>query len=168
MSQTSYQNEAKLRAFRKLSRQIGLKLTHQRLEIFNVLSSTEDHPSPEDVFEEVKKRIPTIAFDTVYRTLSLFERLGLISKVNYLDGRKRYDSVTERHCHLICTLCRKIQDFTWPEVDQLQLPKETMRWGSIENKYIELRGLCQDCLTKDMKSKVNTYPNRNKEKNHER
>lgn len=152
MSQKSFQNEAKLRAFRELCRQINLKLTHQRLEIFNVLSSMLDHPSAEDVFEEVKKRIPTIAFDTVYRTLSLFERHGLISKVNYLEGRTRYDSVTERHFHLICTRCRKIEDFYWPEVDQLQLPKETRRWGSIENKHLELRGLCQDCLTKDIKS----------------
>ena len=151
MSQTPYQNEAKIRAFRELSRQIGLKLTHQRLEIFNVLTSMLDHPSAEDVFEEVKKRIPTIAFDTVYRTLSLFGRHGLISKVNYLDGRIRYDSVTERHCHLICTRCRKIEDFYWPEVDQLQIPEETKLWGSIKNKYVELRGLCQDCLTKDVK-----------------
>lgn len=152
MSQASYKNEAKLQAFRELSRQIGLKLTHQRLEIFNVLSSMLDHPSAEDVFEEVKKRIPTIAFDTVYRTLSLFERHGLISKVNYLDGRTRYDSVTERHCHLICTRCRKIEDFYWPAVDQLQLPKEMKSWGNIENKYLELRGHCQDCLIKDIKS----------------
>ena len=151
MSQASYQNEAKHRAFREFSRQIGLKLTHQRLVIFNVLSSMLNHPSAEDVFEEVKNRIPTIAFDTVYRTLALFERHGLISKVNYLDSRTRYDSVAERHCHLICTRCRKIEDFTWPEVDQLQIPEETKLWGSIKNKYIELRGLCQDCLTKDVK-----------------
>ncbi len=162
MKQT--QNEAKLEAFRKLSRRIGLKLTHQRLEIFTVLSSMTDHPSAEDVFEAVKKRIPTIAFDTVYRTLSLFERHGLISRVNYLDGRTRYDTVSERHCHLICTRCRKIEDFCWPEVDHLQLPRETRRWGSIESKYLELRGLCQDCLTKDIQSQVSIYPNRNKEK----
>ena len=149
MSQKSYQNEAKLRELRDLSRQIGLKLTHQRLVIFHVLSSMLDHPSAEDVFEEVKKRIPTIAFDTVYRTLSLFERYGLISKVNYLNGRTQYDPVTERHCHFICTRCRKIEDFHWAEVDQLQIPKETKLWGSIKNKYVELRGLCQECLTND-------------------
>lgn len=152
MSQPTHQNDEKLSAFRELSRQNGLRLTHQRLEIFLVLSFMLDHPSAEDVFEEVKKRIPTIAFDTVYRTLSLFERHRLISKVNYLDSRTRYDSVTEHHCHLICTRCRKIEDFYWSEIDQLQIPKETRRWGSIENKYLELRGLCQGCLTKDMKS----------------
>jgi Fur family peroxide stress response transcriptional regulator len=164
MKQTSDKNGERLRAFKELSRKLGLKLTHQRLEIFKVLLSTTDHPSAEDVYEEVKKRVPPIAFDTVYRTLSLFERHGLLSKVNHLDGRTRYDPVTERHCHLICTRCRKIEDFTWPEVDQLRLPEETRRWGSIENKYIELRGLCQDCLKKDINSKASTYPNRNKEK----
>jgi Fur family peroxide stress response transcriptional regulator len=151
MSQATHHNDAKLRAFRELSRQNGLKLTHQRMVIFHVLSSMLDHPSAEDVFTEVKKRIPTIAFDTVYRTLSLFERHGLISKVNYLDSRTQYDSVAERHCHLICTRCRKIADFTWPEVDQLQIPKETRHWGSVKNRYVELRGLCQDCLTKEAK-----------------
>jgi len=163
MSHTSYHNESKLRAFRELSRQIGLKLTHQRLEIFNVLSAMLDHPSAEDVFNEVKKRIPTIAFDTVYRTLSLFEHHGLISKVNYLDGRTRYDSVTEHHCHLICTRCRKIEDFDWPDLDQLPIPREATHWGRIDNKYLELRGLCQECLTKDVKPQVSVYTNRNKE-----
>ena len=164
MSLSSDLNEARLRVFRELSRQNGLKLTHQRLEIFNVLSSMRDHPSAEDIFDEVKKRIPTIAFDTVYRTLSLFERHGLISKVNYLEGRIRYDSVTERHHHLICTRCRKIEDFHWPELDQLRIPSETRHWGRIEKKYLELRGLCQDCLTTDNKSQASIYPNQNKEK----
>ena len=163
MSRTSCRNEAKLQSFRELSRQNGLRLTHQRLEILDVLSFMLDHPSAEDVFEEVKKRIPTIAFDTVYRTLSLFERHGLISKVNYQDNRTRYDSVAERHCHLICTRCRKIEDFYWAEVDQLQIPKETKVWGSIINKYVELRGLCQDCLAKDAEPQVSLYLNRNKE-----
>jgi Fur family peroxide stress response transcriptional regulator len=163
MSQTAYHNKEKLRAFKELSKQIGLKLTHQRLEIFKVLSSKLDHPSAEDVFDEVRKRIPTIAFDTVYRTLSLFERHGLISKVNHLDGRTRYDAVTEHHCHLICTRCRKIEDFGWPELDQLPIPAKTRRWGSIENKYLELRGLCQECLTKNMKPQSSVYTNRNKE-----
>jgi Fur family peroxide stress response transcriptional regulator len=151
MSQASNQDDERLRIFRELSRKNGLKLTHQRLEIIHVLSSMSDHPTAKDVLNEVKKRIPTIAFDTVYRTLALFESHGLISKVNHLDSRTRYDSVTERHCHLICTRCRKIEDFTWPEVDQLQIPKETKLWGSIKNKYVELRGLCQGCLAKDVK-----------------
>jgi len=163
MEKTSLQKQAKLRTFRELSRQIGLKLTHQRLELLDVLSSMSDHPSAEDVFDKVKKRIPTIAFDTVYRTLSLFERHGLISRVNYLDGRTRYDSVTEEHCHLICTRCRKIVDFYWPEVDRLQVPRGAKNWGNVKNKYLELRGLCQGCLTKDTKTKVSIHPNRNKE-----
>lgn len=152
MSQTSFQNEARLRAFRELSRRNGLKLTHQRLAIFKVLFSMREHPSAEDVFNEVKTRIPTIAFDTVYRTLTLFECHGLISKVTHLNGRAQYDSVTERHCHLICKQCRKIEDFYWPELEQLQLPRMTRRWGSIENKCLELRGFCQDCLTNSIKS----------------
>ena len=163
MSPTTHQNNSKLQAFRELSRQNGLKLTHQRLEIFHVLSSMLNHPSVEEIFLEVRKKLPTIAFDTVYRTLALFERHGLISKVNYLDSKTRYDAVTERHCHMVCTRCRKIEDFHWAEADQLRIPKETRLWGSIKNTYIELRGLCQDCLTKDAKPQASLNKNRQKE-----
>jgi len=126
-----------------------LKLTHQRFEIFNTLMSMNGHPSAEDVLAVVKPKIPSVSLDTVYRTLALFERHGVTAKVQYVDDKTRYDSETRRHCHLVCTRCRRIEDFFWPEIEQLQVPDETARWGKIKNKYVELRGICQDCLAKD-------------------
>lgn len=138
--------EDKLEIFYAIFKELGLKLTHQRLEIFNVLVSTEDHPSTEEVYEKVKSKIPAISFDTVYRTLALFERYGVIAKVHYVDDRTRYDSNMAPHYHLVCNKCKKIQDFYWPDLDELQTPDKTKGWGTIENKYLELRGICQDCL----------------------
>ena len=111
--------------------------------------STNGHPSAEDVLAVVKPKIPSVSLDTVYRTLALFERHGVTAKVQYVDDKTRYDSETRRHCHLVCTRCRRIEDFFWPEIEQLQVPDETARWGKIKNKYVELRGICQDCLAKD-------------------
>jgi len=138
-----------IKAYRRVSRQLGLRLTHQRLQIFDALRSMKGHPSAEDVYGAVKPRVPSISFDTVYRTLALFERHGVISKVQYVDDKTRYDSETRRHCHLVCTRCRKIEDFWWPEIERLQVPDGTRRWGKVENRYLELRGICQDCLPKD-------------------
>jgi len=123
-----------------------LKLTHQRLQILNALMSVRDHPSAEDVFAAVKPKIPSISFDTVYRALALFERHGAITKV---QDKTRYETETRRHCHMICTRCCKIEDFFWPEIEQLQVPDETAGWGKIEQRYLELRGVCQKCLAKD-------------------
>ena len=142
----------RLKGLEEISRESGLKLTHQRLEIFRVLVNAEDHPSAEDVYERVKPKIPPISFDTVYRTLALFERHGVVARVNHLADRTRYDSKMTVHHHMVCTRCRKIRDFYWPALDEMKAPDETKGWGSIEGKYLELRGICRDCL-EDAKKK---------------
>lgn len=146
-------NHNRVEILKEICRELGLKLTHQRLEIFNVLLSTEDHPSAEEVYERVKPKLPTISFDTVYRTLALFERHGVIARVYHLDDRTRYDPNMEHHYHLVCTRCKKIHDFYWPELDHLVIPSETGGWGTIAERYVELRGICQDCLEKEKKGK---------------
>ena len=99
MSPIFSQREEINEALREIFRQLGLKLTHQRMEIFNIISSLRNHPSAEDVFDAVKERMPTIAFDTVYRTLTMFERNGLISRVHYIDGRQTEIMVIPRTLH---------------------------------------------------------------------
>lgn len=142
----------RLKAFEEICRELGLKLTHQRLEIFRVLANAEDHPSAEGVYERVKAKIPPISFDTVYRTLALFERHGVIARVNHLADRTRYDSNMTVHHHMVCTRCKRIRDFYWPAVDEMEAPEETKGWGSIEGAYLELRGICRACL-EDVKRK---------------
>lgn len=142
-------NEDDIKAYRLLAKKLGLKMTPQRLQIFDALMSMKGHPSAEDVFAAVKPEVPSMSLDTVYRTLALLEHNGAINRVQYADDKARYDSVTRRHCHLICTRCRTIEDFYWPEIEELQAPDETARWGRIEKRYLELRGTCRDCLAKD-------------------
>ncbi len=129
-----------IKGYRRIARKLGLRLTPM---------SMKGHPSAEDVFDAVKPKVPSMSFDTVYRTLALLEHHGAISRVQYADDKARYESEMRRHCHLICTRCRRIEDFCWPEIEQLQVPDETARWGKIERRYMELRGVCRDCLAKD-------------------
>ena len=77
----------KIKIFEEFCKAKGLKVTYQRLEIFNILANSYDHPSAEDIYKKVKPKIPTISFDTVYRTLALFDSYGLIAKVQYLDDK---------------------------------------------------------------------------------
>lgn len=147
-------SEGEIKAYRRRARALGLRMTPQRLQIFEALMSMKGHPSAEEVLAAVRPRVPSISFDTVYRTLALLERHGAISKVQYVDDRARYETQARRHCHLICTRCRRIEDFFWPEMERVEVPQETARWGKIENRYLELRGVCQDCLAAEARQQA--------------
>jgi len=138
-----------LRDLSAIFKEHRLKITRQRLEIFKVLASMEDHPSAEDVYAAVKTKIPTISFDTVYRSLALFERHGVLGRVQSLDDRTRYDPNTSPHYHLVCKTCKTIRDFSWPDLDELTAPDDIKEWGAIEKKYLEFRGICRECLARE-------------------
>ena len=152
MQGTDSSGRDKMKVAEKICRGLGLKLTHQRLEILREMAIAKDHPSAEDVYKRVKPRIPPISFDTVYRTLALFERNGVIARVQHLDDRTRYDPNTSTHHHMVCIKCKKIQDFTWPALDGMEAPEETEGWGKIQGKYLELRGICRECLGNEEKT----------------
>jgi len=155
MHDTYRSDRDKIKAAEEICRGLGLKLTHQRLEILRELAIARDHPSAEDVYKRVKPKIPPISFDTVYRALALFERSGVIARVHHLDDRTRYDPNTSKHYHMVCIECKKIQDFSWPALDGMEVPEETEGWGEIQGKYLELRGVCRECLKSERKSGTN-------------
>jgi len=148
MKSKAEHNTRRTRDFQKHLKQTGLKLTHQRLEILHILMSDVNHPSAEEVYERIKPKIPTISFDTVYRTLALFECHGIVSRVHYLDDKSRYDPNTTHHYHFVCTRCKTIKDFYWSDLDELTVPTEVHRWGEINDRYLEIRGTCRDCINK--------------------
>ncbi|MHC4945619.1 MAG: Fur family transcriptional regulator [Planctomycetota bacterium] len=133
--------------FIELCRSAGIKVTHQRLEVFRALVKSDSHPSAEEVFDEVKKRIPFISLDTVYRTLATLEQQGVLTKIQ-LGTRTRFDPNREMHHHFICTECHTIQDFRWPRFDDLKAPPRMKAWGEVRTKYVELRGICKACLAR--------------------
>ena len=138
--------QEKLEILRNKCKESGLKLTHQRLEIFRELISTDDHPSAERVHKRVQTRIPSISLDTVYRTLSTFERYGLIDKVCVFEDRARFCGHPGPHYHLFCTNCKTIADFTWNSLDHMEPPAEARLWGHVHAKRLILEGICNRCL----------------------
>lgn len=133
-------------AFEEALSEAGLRMTHQRLEIFAELAKAKDHPSAEMVFERVRERMPTVSLDTVYRTLTTFEELGLVLRLQVFADQARFDAVTEPHHHLVCDSCKAIVDFNWSVFEGADLPAQAEEWGSIARKQVVLRGLCRTCL----------------------
>ena len=123
----------------------GIKLTHQRLEIFKEMLAAKDHPSAEFIHRRLQKTIPTIALDTVYRTLATFDELGIIKKLSVMGERALFDINLDLHHHFVCTRCKKIQDLYWPEFDSITPPESAKQMGQITSRHLEIRGICNDC-----------------------
>jgi Fur family peroxide stress response transcriptional regulator len=122
------------------------------MEIFHEIIFSNDHPSAEQIYNNLKSKLPMISLDTVYRTLTTFENSGIISKMSVSDSRGRYDSNLVPHHHLVCTRCKSIVDFYWPTFETIRVPSEAKKWGNIHSKQVEMRGICGDCLKRDKKS----------------
>ncbi|RPI74631.1 MAG: transcriptional repressor [Desulfobacteraceae bacterium] len=124
----------------------GLKLTPQRLEIFNEVAKSGTHPDAETVYRAVRERMPSVSLDTVYRTLWLLSDMGLIAALGPAREKARFDSNTEPHHHFICRQCGKILDFYSPDLDRLPVPEAAQTLGQSEKINVEIRGLCRACL----------------------
>ena len=138
------QIDRRLEIFTQKCRDEGLKLTHQRIEIFRELVSTEDHPDAETVFEGVREHLPSISRDTVYRTLSTLEQTGLVRRLDFSWGRGRFDGNPDVHHHFICTECGLVRDFTSRTFDELSPPSRVRAWGEVRGMQVQLRGICSE------------------------
>ena len=138
--------QEKLADFESACKVAGLKLTHQRLEIYHELAVALDHPSAETVYHRLKQRMPTISLDTIYRTLTTFENHGLIRKVQTPESQARFEAQMLQHHHLICDKCKQIIDFQWRTFDESNLPEVISKWGRIQHKNVVLHGICENCM----------------------
>ena len=99
----------------------GLKMTEQRKIISKVLQESKDHPDVESVHTRALKLDSTISIATIYRTVKLFEELGIIEKLEFLDGKARYeDAKREHHDHLIDINSGEVIEFVDKEIEKLQ------------------------------------------------
>jgi Fur family ferric uptake transcriptional regulator len=99
----------------------GLRMTDQRRTIAEVLDRATDHPDVEDLYARASARDPNISLATVYRTVKLFEEAGILDRVDFGDGRARYeDAEREHHDHLIDLTTGAVIEFVDPEIEALQ------------------------------------------------
>ena len=141
--------EDRLIHFEKVCRKEGLKITHQRLEIFKELLNSQDHPTVEKLYHRLQPNLPTISLDTVYRTLTTLEQHGLVARVETEESQARFEGKMEEHHHAICKKCGKITDFFGKFPDEAVLPDEILKWGRISKKSITLHGLCRQCAQEE-------------------
>ena len=135
-----------LEQLKQLCSEHGIKLTHQRLEIFKELLSGQDPPSAEDIHKRLQDRLPTVAIDTVYRTLATFDEMGLVNKLHVMNERTLFDTNLAPHHHFVCTRCKKVDDVYWSAFDETTLPSAVQGMGKVESRHLEIHGVCNSCL----------------------
>jgi len=134
----------------------GLRMTQARMAILDILSKENvKHPSAEDIYFTVHRINPTIGLATVYRTLDLLTRMGVIQKFDFGDGKARYelmmDDTSPHHHHLVCTVCGKVIDYTDFTDEEKELIERTEKALSerykfkIKNHIIQFYGVCNEC-----------------------
>ena len=120
-------------------------LTRQREVVLQVVSESKQHPTAADVFEQAKKRLPTISYATVYNSLRYLKDAGLIREITFGNASSRYDSETGRHDHAVCTRCGKLVDFDMSEAAELMRAAARRTRFKPETIHLTLLGLCPDC-----------------------
>lgn len=128
--------------------ELGYRLTPQRMMIVAAIESSNDHISAEEIYTQVKSRYPHMNPSTVYRTLELLNRLGLVTETDLGEGRVRYHSADKgRHHHLVCQKCGNIIDLD----DTLLLPlKDALRERhgfEADLRHLAIFGQCSQCKT---------------------
>jgi Fur family ferric uptake transcriptional regulator len=106
-----------------LSRSVakGLRITGQRRTIAQVLEESDDHPDVEELYARASAVDPKISIATVYRTVKLFEEAGIVEKLEFGDGRARYeDAERDHHDHLIDMNSGQVIEFVDAEIEELQ------------------------------------------------
>lgn len=137
----------------------GYRITAAREAILELLHNTTEHLSAEDIFMAIHKNHPTIGLTTVYRTLELLARMGLVFKFDFGDGRARYELAESskgirHHHHLVCTKCDRVVDYTDFIDDEVELLSRTEKGLSekfhfeITHHVIQFYGLCEKCRRK--------------------
>jgi Fur family ferric uptake transcriptional regulator len=120
----------------------GLRMTDQRRVIAQVLQDSADHPDVEELHARVSARDSGIALATVYRTVKLFEEAGILDRLEFGDGRARYeDADRDHHDHLINLSTGEVIEFCDPEIEALQ-EKIAQRLGfDLKGHKLELYGV---------------------------
>ncbi len=132
-------------ALYKKCRERGLKITPQRLAIYEEVRCSKEHPSIDMVYQNIKMKFPRISFDTVYRTFITFCDIGLVKPVEGYGYTKRFDPNMSQHHHFHCVKCQKIVDFHDETYDRLTASPKIASGYKILNKKVVLEGLCPGC-----------------------
>jgi Fur family peroxide stress response transcriptional regulator len=126
----------------------NLKVTPQRLAIYQMLSKTVEHPSAETIYKSLETTHPTMSLATVYKTLDALKKVHLIQELNVGEDCFRYDANSKSHPHIICTSCNEVYDMASIYLDDIISRIENETNFKLVDEKLYFYGICPKCQNK--------------------
>jgi len=120
-------------------------MTRQRKVILEELRKVNTHPSADEIYEMVRKRLPRISLGTVYRNLEILSELGEIQKLELGGDLKRFDRKPNKHYHIRCMNCGRVDDAPIAPLNQVEDELYGATVYTIIGHRLEFEGLCPQC-----------------------
>jgi Fur family transcriptional regulator, ferric uptake regulator len=122
-----------------------LKMTKQRRVIVEELRKLTTHPTAATLYEIVRNRLPRISLGTVYRNLELLADASIIGKLETAGTRKRFDGTVEKHYHVRCVKCGRVDDLPVPLFGDIEDSLRGLSDYKILSYHLEFLGICPSC-----------------------
>jgi Fur family ferric uptake transcriptional regulator len=124
----------------------NMRLTSQRQVILEELKKVKSHPTANEVYDMVRKRLPRIGLGTVYRNLDLLAEKGIIKKLEVGGEQKRFDGDTSPHYHIRCQQCNRVEDIFIERDMDLEKSAASCCNYKILDHHVQFSGICSRCL----------------------
>ncbi len=129
-----------------------LRMTHQREVILDELNKSTVHPTADDLYERIKKRLPRISLATVYRNLEILSEAGKIRKLEISGRQKRFDWDLREHDHIFCIRCHRVDNIDLPRTKKVTVAPDRNRGYRISGYRVEFFGICPQCQQEEKKN----------------
>jgi len=121
------------------------RLTPHRSAVLETIRASRTHPTAAEIYSQVRRRRPGVAYATIYNALDWLTRNGMVSELRLGDEASRYDPTTARHDHLVCTLCGALVDYKLPLPHRILLQAGRRHGFRVQYYRLELFGCCSQC-----------------------
>jgi len=123
----------------------GTRLTPYRAAVLEALNASLNHPTAAEIYHKVRRRRPGVAYATIYNALGWLTRNGMVVELKFGDAASRYDPITARHDHLVCTGCGALVDYEVPLPQRIWQRAGRRHGFRIHHYRLELFGFCPSC-----------------------
>jgi len=124
----------------------GARVTNQRVLILEVIRQGQGHLDADEVYRQAREKQPRLSLSTVYRTLQLFKKLGLVEELHFDEAHHHYElKPASEHHHLVCLGCGKVVEFECPLSQKMKEDVSREKGFEVTDAEVRMRGYCPTC-----------------------
>lgn len=129
-------------------RKNGYKVTPQRLAVFSAIDQNTTHPNAEAIYRILQPRYPSMSLATIYKTMEIFAKIGVVQVLQCAEDAHRYDFNTHAHAHIRCTQCNNVVDVDMDQDALFKLAADQTGFN-VDTAHVSFTGICPECQKKE-------------------